>query len=276
MANKSVKNLPIRFKKAEDYKSLSNTNALLFAEYLKRIGGYIQLTPYLTNKTKVTLLHTVCGKEFDTKPNSVTCKGKERRCPHCAADKRASVLNTFKPKNTFEQIKSVIESEDGYKLVSKAYVSNKDMLDIFHEVCETTYPVRYNDFQQGYRCPECAKNKCTSLAVLEIEKFLKYNDIEFIREVTFEGLRNIRPLYYDFQIFIDKAENDYILLEYHGKQHKYVSKQSAWYKNFEVAKQRDAMKEKFAKDNGLRLLVITHEQNHIDVLYEYLNEFVSE
>lgn len=276
MTNNCVKNLPVKFTNTEDYKSLNNANALSFAEYLKRIGGYIQLTPYATNKTKVTLLHTVCGKEFDTKPNSVTCKGKERRCPHCAVLKRASVLNTFKPKKTLDHVKSVIEAEIGYKLVSDTYIDNKAKLEVLHEECGTTYPVRYNDFQQGYRCPECAKNKCTSLAVLEIEEFLKLNDIEFNREVTFEGLRNKRPLYYDFQIFINKADDDYILLEYHGKQHEYVSKQSAWYKNFEVAKQRDAMKEEFAKDNDLRLLIITHDQSHVDVLYEYLSKFVTD
>lgn len=58
---------------------------------------------------------------------------------------------------TYEQVQQYIELED-YQLVSTTYVNNYTKLEIRCPQ-EHQFEMRYNDFQQGQRCPHCAKNK---------------------------------------------------------------------------------------------------------------------
>jgi len=56
---------------------------------------------------------------------------------------------------TFEYIKSKIEKEHGYRLISKKYMGSKEKL----EVCcpeGHLYSVSWGHFQNGTRCPECS------------------------------------------------------------------------------------------------------------------------
>ena len=45
--------------------------------------------------------------------------------------------------------------------MSDIYINNKTKLTFLHLVCNKTFEMRPNDFQQGYRCPHCfgAKNR---------------------------------------------------------------------------------------------------------------------
>lgn len=72
---------------------------------------------------------------------------------------------------TYEEVKEYIESF-GYKLLSTEYINNKSKLLL---QCPNghKWKIKYNDFQQGHRCPYCNGNaRCTYEEIKEyIEQF---------------------------------------------------------------------------------------------------------
>jgi hypothetical protein len=56
---------------------------------------------------------------------------------------------------TIEKVKNYVESVDGYKLISTKYDNSKTKLTL---QCPKghIFQMRYNDFQQGQRCPKCS------------------------------------------------------------------------------------------------------------------------
>jgi len=74
-------------------------------------------------------------------------------------------------KLTIEAVRQYIESF-GYRLLSTEYLGTKDKLEI---ICpnQHLYPVSYNHFQRGNRCPECAGNKTHTIEAVRqhIESF---------------------------------------------------------------------------------------------------------
>ena len=60
-------------------------------------------------------------------------------------------------KLTYEEVKEFIEAQ-GYKLISEEYINNSTHIFI---KCNKghIYPVKFSNFKEGTRCPECAKNK---------------------------------------------------------------------------------------------------------------------
>jgi len=83
-----------------------------------------------------------------------------KRCPICAGNKKL----------TIEFIKEEIEKE-GYKLLSKEYKNNRTKLEV---ECPKRHKfgIRWNNFNQGVRCPLCARNKKLSYNYIkeQIEK----------------------------------------------------------------------------------------------------------
>jgi rubredoxin len=75
-----------------------------------------------------------------------------KRCPICRNEKFKS-----KYRFSFEYVKNQIEKEN-YKLISKEYKNAHIKLKI---QCNRghVYETKYNNFNQGQRCPECAGNK---------------------------------------------------------------------------------------------------------------------
>jgi Zn ribbon nucleic-acid-binding protein len=59
---------------------------------------------------------------------------------------------------TYDQVKQIIESDDGYRLLSTEYKNAQTKLKM---MCPEghTFSMRYGDFYTGYRCPVCAGNK---------------------------------------------------------------------------------------------------------------------
>lgn len=98
-----------------------------------------------------------------------------------------------------------------------------------------------------------------SLAEQKITQILTDNNINFKSEYSFDELKGINngTLRYDFAIF-DNKQNLLYLIEYHGKQH--YLQDSGWNtkEKFEVRKKNDAIKEKYAKDHNIPLIIIPY------------------
>ena len=172
------------------------------------------------------------------------------RCPKCSYEKRAKNQTL-----SYEYVKECIEKE-GYKMLSKEYISNKELIEIEcnkHHIFKTTY----SNFQQRNNCPYCNESKGEK----EITRVLeKYNIDFFYNKSYFEDLLGIgggllRP---DFII-----EDKKIWIEYDGEQHykpvDFANKGEEWAnENHKKQVENDKMKDNYAKENNWKLIRISY------------------
>lgn len=122
-------------------------------------------------------------------------------------------------------------------------------------------------FQHKSRCPYCKQSKGENTICYILDK----NNINFVRQKTFDTCRYIQKLRFDFYV------PEYNLLcEFQGKQHytpicfgkdkDFVRAE----KTFKISKQRDIIKKQWAIDNGYRFLEISYKE--IDRIEEILTQ----
>jgi len=225
-------------------------------------------TPYVTNKTKVFLTHNECGHKWLIRPNDFQ-QGKS--CPVCAKKIRKETLNRVSPKKTIAEILDFIK-DSGYSLITTEYLSNKDKLIWKHNICGSEFNMRFNDFQQGYRCPVCSdiNPSFKSKDEIRIEKILTHFNIPFEKEKRFNGLKYKQHLRFDFYI---KDENIEFLIEYDGELHFKLAIKARPAKDFIETQKRDQIKTQFCIDNNLTLFRINYLQKTDDELLKILSNF---
>ena len=113
----------------------------------------------------------------------------------------------------------------------------------------------------------------TSIGEMNIKKILEDNNIEYKEQITFDDLRNIKPLRYDFGIY----ENGKLvrLIEFDGIQH--FEEQDYFTHDLTSIKNNDIIKNKYSKDNNIPLVRIPYwerDKMTLDMLLgeEYLVE----
>ena len=113
--------------------------------------------------------------------------------------------------------------------------------------------------KQGHGCPFCNTSKGENI----ISIWLKNKNIKFSKTKEYENLKDKDLLSYDFYI-----ENKNLLIEYNGEQHyKNVFNKPLheWHRQLH----HDWMKRKYAKKNGITLLVIPYwDFKNIDAILE--------
>ena len=82
-----------------------------------------------------------------------------------------------------------------------------------HNICHHEWLVEPSRFIQGGRCPRCKE----SHGELSVRDFLNNNHITFESQYKISECKDLRPLPFDFAIFI---QNKLVaLIEYQGRQH---------------------------------------------------------
>ena len=123
------------------------------------------------------------------------------------------------------------------------------------------WEVAPSNFLRGTGCPICISSKGERI----IETFLLKNNIDFVREKTFDTCKNIRNLPFDFYI---PSRNT--LIEYNGLQHYRPVK---WFGGKQTLKDiinRDNIKTQWCKDKNIKLLIITYNDNIEECLARFL------
>lgn len=104
-------------------------------------------------------------------------------------------------------------------------------------------------------CPSCREYyKLDSKGVVFIKKWLNTNNINFMSEHTFEDLKYINKLRFDFYL-----PEFNICIEYDGKQHYESCKWYGGEKALATSKIRDNLKNKYCYKNNIRLLRIKYD-----------------
>ena len=98
-----------------------------------------------------------------------------------------------------------------------------------------------------------------------ITNFLKQNDYDFKTEYSFTDLNDIKPLRFDFAIFV--GNELYGLIEYNGKQHYICDASSGWsdQDNFKIMKKHDQMKKEYCEKHNIPLLVIPYTLSNQEI-----------
>ena len=181
-----------------------------------------------------------CGNEHEVTSNNlnggqVNSCGKQN-CPY---------------HRTFENLKG----QRFGKLVAMYPTSMKDgshMYWVCQCDCGNQHEVASNHLKRG-SVQSCGCIS-TSIGEMNIKKILEDNNIEYKEQITFDDLKNIKPLRYDFGIY----ENGKLvrLIEFDGIQH--FEKQDYFTHNLTSIKNNDIIKNKYSKDNNIPLVRIPY------------------
>ena len=214
-------------------------------------GEFSAASDYTAVTEKITLTHNVCGKTFIAASLQNWCK-KAKKCPYCDDE----IRNT-------EWLKRKIHAEVGeeYSLLDE-YVSYTAKVRLLHVSCGNEYLVAPNHFfGMKTRCPICVRKRRESNGVIRIREYAEKHNIRFLQEATFETCVIVRHLPFDFY-FEDKN----LLIEFDGEQH---FKPKFGVDTLLEQNMRDSFKNKWAEENGFRLLRIPYtRENEIEAILE--------
>ena len=105
---------------------------------------------------------------------------------------------------------------------------------------------------------------------IKIEEILREAGLNFKMELSFEGLNssNGRPLRFDFAVFDDEGNIDF-LIEYQGRQHYEPSSKFGGKKGLYQQQFNDAKKRRFCTLHDIKLIEIPYtDENILD--YDYI------
>lgn len=214
----------------------------------KIIGNYVDHNSIMLCKC------LTCGYVWQTKAKEIM---RHHGCLQCAINKNAQ-----KRKHDNEWLKKQIHKEVGneYILIS-SYQRFNEKVKIKHIKCGRIYSVTPNKFLYGSRCPYC--NSSISRGERCTESYLKKRHLTFESQYWTKECKDKYVLPFDFAVFnSDKTLN--CLIEYQGFQHfinpfsyhnQFFSKESVL-----RTQKHDAMKLKYCKDHGIKLIRINHPQ----------------
>ncbi|MBY6838853.1 hypothetical protein [Clostridium botulinum] len=173
---------------------------------------------------------------------------------------------------TIDNLKKYIKTNNlSCKLLTEEYKNKKSKL-IFKCECDNIFETTLNSFlhENKTRCDKCSKKK-SRLEYLT-EKYLIKNNIEYSTQYRFADCRNKKPLPFDFAIFNNGLE---CLIEVDGQQHEdVVHFNGITYKEALEShlrtKENDDIKNKYCKDNNIKLIRISYNQfkndNYVNIL----------
>lgn len=202
------------------------------------------------NKTKIVI---TCKKhgDFEQQPRAHL---KGQGCPKCFRERKKFTTEQFIDKSNKKH-----NNLYDYSLVE--YENKKNKVKI---ICK-----KHGIFEQnaghhlrGVGCPICKNSKGEKL----IEEFLINNNIEYIRQKTFNECFYIALLRFDFYL---PSYN--ICIEYNGLQHYKPIDYFGGVEKYNLNKQRFNIKKEFCAKNNIKLITIRYNENVNYKLDKYFN-----
>ena len=200
---------------------------------------------YIVDRPHYVLCQCECGNytevyEYNLKSNQVKSCGCLRHQP---SERRRDLTN----------------QKFGY--LTALYLNtkiSKPNATYWHCICDCGQEVDIllNNLVKEDRNPSCGCQTKRSLGEEKIKEILQNNNIEFVREKTFDDCINPKTntkLRFDFYV-----NNEY-LIEYNGKQH-YGENSSGWNDSLEDIQYRDQLKIEWAKKHNIPLIIIPYTE----------------
>ena len=222
-----------------------------FKQEVKNLVGneYTFIDKYVNATTKLRVKHNKCGKVYKVLPSNFLSG---THCPFCNGN----------AKKTEEQFKKEVFDLVGNEyMVLGSYVNTNTKIKVKHNACGTVYEVRPHTFLEGYRCPYCNSPKGETI----ITKILDTLNINYEPQKTFDDLKDIQPLSYDFFV-----PSQGILIEYQGQQHYEPVDHFGGEGRFKVQRKHDKLKADYAKGNGYKLITVPYTEDNFSKIKKYL------
>ncbi|WP_039242635.1 hypothetical protein [Clostridium botulinum] len=226
-------------------------------------------TVYVNARTNLRF-RCKCGKEFERTFDNFKRK-KTTLCKSCSNIRplppEAKLKIAKARRKPMQDVLKIVETEMGCKFIDRYTKPNTRSTIIVFECPEHGIQEAYwTNLVKRKGCPICNEhNKQNSKGMIKVEKWLKCHDIIFEKEYKFEGCRDKRKLPFDYFLPIEE-----VCIEVDGRQHF----EKAYFGNvdeekatelLEYIKRHDEMKNKFCKENNIRLIRIPYyEIDNID------------
>ncbi len=207
------------------------------------------LVEYVSTKVKVQLVCLKCNQSFWQNPNGHM---HGHGCPHCYSNHPL----------TLEQAQARVDSEHGGNVVIIKYAGNTRYNSKLQcQTCSREWEARVGDVvHQGNGCPQC----CESQGERRVRIWLESNGFEYEPEKRFDTCRNINTLPFDFLV-----THEGVLIEYDGGLHFKAEEIFGGEEALAETQLRDAIKTKWAADNGYHLIRIPYwEKDNIPAILE--------
>jgi very-short-patch-repair endonuclease len=220
------------------------------AEVFNLVGDeYSVLSDYVNCDSKIKMRHLVCDSEYKVSPTRFLSGD---RCPICNGKFKKSTKE-FK-----EEVFNLIGDEYS---VLEDYTNTHTKIGIKHNKCGNIYDVSPTRFLSGDRCPICKSSKGEN----KISEWLENRKIQFEREFSFEDLKFINPLRFDF--FLSDSNT---LIEYDGEFH---YEPIFGLDKLSEQKYNDHLKDEYCKQKGIKLIRIPYWNfNKIEQILENIIE----
>lgn len=244
--------------KYEEYIKQSEFTKRVYDKYYTE---YIVLDMYESDTKPLNIIHTKCGEIIKRQPKKIL--ETNIRCPICEP------RNKWDIKKVKTTIKNMTDSE--FIVVADEYKDIDTPLEIKHNVCGNTFFDSPNAFMKTPKCKICENN--ISLHEKWIRDYFIKNKIQYEREYSIEGCRNLQLLKFDFAIF--KNDKLICLMEYDGQQHFYPVFDEESFIRTRIA---DQTKNKFCEENNITFIRIPFWEvdNDINKLRKILNNKMKE
>lgn len=204
------------------------------------------LVEYIGIYDKIKIICPIHG-EFEQQPDK-HINGK-CGCYECGIDKLRSSQEDF-----IKQVNEIHNNRYDYSLVN--YVDTRTKVKI---ICQThgEFETKPNWHLNGRGCPICNASK----GEIKINKHLTENNIEFIPQHKFDDCVNKNKLPFDFFL-----PDHNMCIEFDGKQHFEPIDFFGGVKHLEKVQHNDRIKNKYCKDNNIKLIRIKYNEDVIEKL----------
>lgn len=231
-----------------------------FEEWLRVTfkGEYILVGDFKGVEVPVELIHTPCGNTVTPRPSNLRTSGKG--CKHCGrklASKNKMLTNDEFVRRVYEQVGDEYTFNEPYKRYNAKH-------SLTHNECGLTYQVTPNQFlDHERRCPNCQSSKGEQ----KIKKYLDDRGFKYKKEMTFDDLKYVNKLRFDYGVFKDGEL--LTLIEFDGLHHVKPIKKWGGEETLKLTQTRDAIKNKYAKENNIPLLRIPYtKRKHISAILD--------
>ena len=217
----------------------------VFIEKSKKIHGDkydYSLVNYINNKTKIKIICPIHGI-FEQRPDEHL---KGSMCRFCANNVK------FDTKIFIEKSVDKHGVKYDYSLVNyiNSHIKVKIICPIHGEFEQKPY-----HHLNGVGCPYCRESKGEK----EVEKYLKINNIKYIRQYTFDNCRDKRKLPFDFYL-----PDFNICVEFDGALHFISVQYFGGFDKLVDTQKKDKIKTDYCKNNNIKLLRIKYDENISD------------
>ena len=179
-------------------------------------------------------------------------------CPECRGKRISQSLRRSREEwiNKAKEIHG-----DDYNYDEVEFEGNASKVKIYCNHCKKYFYQNAGNHLRGQGCPTCHSSKGES----SICRFLEKNQIRYVRQKTFIGCKDKRPLRFDFYL----PEHN-VAIEYQGIQHYKPLQNYGGLDSFKERQTRDEIKRQYCYENDIALLEITYNQDIEKELRDYL------